>query len=1156
MKHVETAALTLSLIVLAALGLSAEGRPVGVGAERLAMLSRCINIDNWFSEYSNPLRYYDRLGPGDFALIKKAGFTGVRLTIAPDVLFDAADPLSPKPPIQAVDRAVRMILDAGLGLVFDPIHGSSSNDDFEHSLARDKDFEAKVEAFWEGLARRYSDLSADRIVFEVMNEPHLSTRERIDPSWWPAVQARLAAAIRRGAPDNTILATGEKWGGIDGLLALKPLGDSNVVYSFHWYEPFAFTHQGAEWTDPVQMSLHGIPYPSSPEFVAAALGAIGDAKARERAVQYGKERWNSVRIRKELARAADWGRAEGVPLWCGEFGTYKKVAPPADRLRWISDVRSALEGLGIGWSMWEYDQSFGFLSYKDPARFKGKSVDAGCLTALGLSAQDLPVLDPSAPFDAFASGASSALDMPAADWSALWTRDKGAGTLGEDPAAPGVALLSHTGQRDWALSSGYRIPVKSGEKYKLTATASLSGPGDLSLEVVAYDAGGKVLDWSYGAVSPARRNAAQVVASEFFIRPGIAVIEPRWSGSGMAEARLEAMTLEREAGFSAIDLPASLSLRNDAIDLSFSTADATLSVRDLRCGRLWTQKPLAPGWMVAGAKAKDGGLGLRLVEASTGKELDVAFDIDPKLPELEVSLDSSGLLARDMAFPNPFVSEKGTRLIVPLNEGISYPVEDASIPETQLVGYGGHGICMSFWGVADPDGRGQMAILETPDDASIAIRRSEGLLYVQPLWQAQKGQFGYQRKLRYVFFDSGGAVAMCKRYRDYVEKRGTLVTLAEKRKRNPNVDLLVGAADVWCWDRHPAEIARELQSLGLDKILWSAAESPEDIKALNGMGILTGRYDIYQDCMDPGQYQKLRYVSDDWTSSGWPEDIVVDRNGDWERGWGVESKDGSRVPCGVLSDSCALGYAAKRIPVDLADHPYRARFIDTTTASPWREDWSPDHPMTRTESREWKMKLLEYVSKDSGLVTGSETGHDAAVPFVHYFEGMMSLGPYRIADAGRDMQRILDAAPDQVARFQLGWKYRLPLWELVYHDCVVAYWYWGDYSNKIPSVWDLRDLFNCLYGTPPVYMFDSSLLKKDEARFAASYKIAAPTARMSAYSEMTDFQILAPDRSVQRSEFANGLRVTVNFGSEPWTAEDGKRIAPGGYRIEGEPGGP
>ena len=88
------------------------------------------------------------------------------------------------------------------------------------------------------------------------------------------------------------------------------------------------------------------------------------------------------------------------------------------------------------------------------------------------------------------------------------------------------------------------------------------------------------------------------------------------------------------------------------------------------------------------------------------------------------------------------------------------------------------------------------------------------------------------------------------------------------------------------------------------------------------------------------------------------------------------------------------------------------------------------------------------MSGDCKLVTGSETGHDAAVPVVHYFEGMMSLGPYRVPDAGRDMQQILDDVPEKVAKFQTGRVYRLPLWELVYHECVVAHWYWGDYNNK------------------------------------------------------------------------------------------------------------
>ena len=80
------------------------------------------------------------------------------------------------------------------------------------------------------------------------------------------------------------------------------------------------------------------------------------------------------------------------------------------------------------------------------------------------------------------------------------------------------------------------------------------------------------------------------------------------------------------------------------------------------------------------------------------------------------------------------------------------------------------------------------------------------------------------------------------------------------------------------------------------------------------------------------------------------------------------------------------------------------------------------------------MDLLQYVSEGCGLVCGSETGHDAAVPYAHYFEGMLSLGPYRIADAGRNMIQTCDEVPEELAKFQTGHVYRLPLWELVYHD--------------------------------------------------------------------------------------------------------------------------
>ena len=594
-----------------------------------------------------------------------------------------------------------------------------------------------------------------------------------------------------------------------------------------------------------------------------------------------------------------------------------------------------------------------------------------------------------------------------------------------------------------------------------------------------------------------------------------------------------------------------LTIANSKISVTLDSSDATFSVTDKRSGQTWRQKA-TDKFKVIDCKRIDGALEMTCRHPWYELDSKTTLRLDGDKPELTVELSAEGKLKNSLGFPYPFVSQSGDYLVVPMNEGISYPVDDETIEPKGLIAYGGHGICMAFWGVTN-GGSGHMAIIETPDDGMIQINRIDGKLCVTPKWEKQKGNFGYARKLRYVFFDEGGHVAMCKRYRRYAEQVGKLKTLEQKRRENPNVDLLIGAVNIWCWDNDALSLVREAKSLGIERILWSRRQSPAVIDAMNDMdGVLTSRYDIYQDLMNPQIVKdQLRRVHSDWTQGAWPDDIMLDEKGEPREGWRVKGKDGQMYPCAVLCDKQAPKYAAERVPDELKTHSFRCRFIDTTTASPWRECYHPDHPMTRSESRHWKMELLRYMSDEMNMVTGCETGHDAAVPFVHYFEGMLSLGSYRIPDAGRDMGRIWDEVPERVAKFQVGHKYRLPLWELVYHDCVVAQWYWGDYNNKLPAIWDKRDLFNVLYGTPPMFMFNREVWDQNKDRFAQSYKNVCPVARAVGYAEMTDHRFLTPDRDVQQTKFANGVIVTVNFGDKVYRLPDGEKVAAMSHHVSG-----
>ncbi len=747
----------------------------------------------------------------------------------------------------------------------------------------------------------------------------------------------------------------------------------------------------------------------------------------------------------------------------------------------------------------------------------------------------------------------------AAGWTDAWARAAGTARLAIDAeqAAAGerCARIEHRGREDWSFASETPVPIEAGDIIELEAKVKVDGEGTATLCAIDYGKGNRALNWTAGAATTSATRGWRTLKSRLVVAEETRRIVPRMIGYGPATVWIDAFAVRRVGNIAEMrggKLPEELSVSNAALSVVLLTADGALRVTDRRTGQVWRQRAGRQQLVLAKAGVSGKTINLTWLHVTSGRTLRAGFALDAASPEVLMTLEGGGELPGSIPYPYPFVSDAGTYLVVPMNEGISYPVSDRAINPMRLIAYGGHGICMAFWGVTDGEA-GQMAIVETPDDASIRIDRIAGKLAVRPLWESQKGRFGYSRKLRYVFFDKGGHVAMCKRYRAYARHKGLLKTLRRKCAENENVDLLVGAVNVWCWEQNAIPIVKEMQAAGIERILWSNRGAPTRVAAMNKMpGVLTSRYDIYQDLMDPEIVKtRLRRAHGDWTQGGFPEDIMLDRRGKPRSGWKVKGKDGVMYPCAVLCDRQAVDYARKRVGEELKTHPYRSRFIDTTTASSWRECYHSDHPMTRSESRHWKMELLRYMSEEAGLVTGSETGHDASVPFLHYFEGMMSLGPYRVPDAGRATQKIWDEVPERVEKFQVGHRYRLPLWELVYHDCVVAQWYWGDYNNKLPELWDKRDLFNALYGTPPMFMFTPRYWRENRERFVQSYRATCPIARATGYSEMTDHRFLTPNRDVQQTRFANGVTVTVNFGEKAFGMADGYELKGMSQRAEG-----
>jgi len=348
-----------------------------VPASRLAHLRHGINLSEWFAQVYDPLGYTEKhfdnwTTSADIALIKSAGFDHVRLSVNPQPMMDAEREGKGAEYFGYLDHAMKMTLDAGLAVELD-MHPDS---DFKARLAKEDDFVERFADFWRGVAQHYASPSwdADRIFFEILNEPEMRDSYR-----WYGVEAKLAAAIRQGAPSNTILAPGARWDDDSDMIFLEPLRDPDVIYVFHFYEPHIFTHQGATWGAYYWHWLKDLHYPSDPQNAAQVAATVPEAVHRLDVIRYGQDHWDAARVEAEINQAADWAKQNGVPLVCNEFGVYRR-AQPQDRLAWIKDVRSSLERHNIGWAMWDYSGSFGVTTKQN-----GKNVlDEETVKALGL----------------------------------------------------------------------------------------------------------------------------------------------------------------------------------------------------------------------------------------------------------------------------------------------------------------------------------------------------------------------------------------------------------------------------------------------------------------------------------------------------------------------------------------------------------------------------------------------------------------------------------------------------------------------------------------------------------------------------------------------------------------------------------------------------
>jgi endoglucanase len=286
------------------------------------------------------------------ANIPNNGFNSIRVPICFDVWTSQTQPYSlyDSPSyFAAVDSIVKWSTAQNLMVIIDYHHGQLFDGTMNTELPR-------IKTLWTEIAERYKNTDPDKVLFEAYNEPN-----GISAANWQTAASQITATIRAIAPNHSIVLGATEWNGVYALAnnTLSKLSDPNIIYTFHFYDPFIFTHQGASWVgNPVATT--GIPYPynaaNMPTINPLAVGTWGQS-----ALNGYANSGNKNALQTPLQAAKNWATTQNVPVFVGEFGAYGAFADQTSRCNLVVDDIDLFGNMGFSWAQWEWDKGFSMI---------------------------------------------------------------------------------------------------------------------------------------------------------------------------------------------------------------------------------------------------------------------------------------------------------------------------------------------------------------------------------------------------------------------------------------------------------------------------------------------------------------------------------------------------------------------------------------------------------------------------------------------------------------------------------------------------------------------------------------------------------------------------------------------------------------------------
>jgi len=391
-------------------------------------------------------------------------------------------------------------------------------------------------------------------------------------------------------------------------------------------------------------------------------------------------------------------------------------------------------------------------------------------------------------------------------------------------------------------------------------------------------------------------------------------------------------------------------------------------------------------------------------------------------------------------------------------------------------------------------------------------------------------------------------LAPAKFYRTLLQRRGQFKSFADKSV--PGLPRLFAAPQAYVWgDGRDLAFLDDLTALGIRRIVLSYDQDPRKqrhvvgpayLRRANALGYLAGPYDEF----DNGQPEATADTPTALWGNLYPSGCIQGRDGKVLVGFADRG-------CAMSSEAIARHQGApnpaSRFATHVADGADQV-FLDVDAFGDFQADFSPDHPMTKVQDRANRLARMSMAIDRFKLVLGSENVTAWSSLATHYSHGTAQahvsavwpllgdtarFGGWWPADRPGIMFKQIVPTPDE-ARLLFGPADRLPLFEAVFHDSIVAADRWEFGLMKVAGQERSRFARALLYGTPTMWNLDrrelarsGKWLKAAQDDFILAHGTGQPVA-------LTDLQWLTPDRLVQQVTYGDGRVLIANFRDTAW----------------------